>query len=162
MIKVNFNFLNGDFMLYLNINKKHCIVTILGVLFLFFGTSLSFAGAKEDQAFAQWKARQAAQDERLKKETDDNYYLSKPISHENSSKKSTKTSKSSTLNMGKVSLNTASAQQLQQLSGVGAKKAEGIVDYRNQHGAFKSIEELQKVKGIGPKLFEKNKAQLTL
>lgn len=149
-------------MLYLNINKHHYLIAILGVLFLFCGISPSFAGAKEDQEFAQWKARQAAQDARLKKETDDNYYLSKPTLHESSSKKSTKASQSSASNIGKVSLNTASAQQLQQLNGVGAKKAEGIVEYRNQHGAFKSIEELQKVKGIGPKLFEKNKAQLTL
>ncbi|MEK5761141.1 helix-hairpin-helix domain-containing protein, partial [Acinetobacter variabilis] len=48
------------------------------------------------------------------------------------------------------------------LSGVGEKKAQAIVEYRNKNGKFNSIEDLQKVKGIGPKLFEKNKSRLTL
>ncbi len=40
------------------------------------------------------------------------------------------------------------------------KKAQAIVEYRKQNGKFKSIEELQQVKGIGPALFAKNKAQV--
>lgn len=62
----------------------------------------------------------------------------------------------------KVNINTANVEQLQQLQGVGEKKAQAIVAYRKQHGKFKSIEQLAEVKGIGPKLLQKNKGALSL
>ena len=52
--------------------------------------------------------------------------------------------------------------QLQELSGIGLKKAEAIIAYRQKNGKFKNIEELQQVKGIGPALFAKNKDRLAL
>ncbi len=63
---------------------------------------------------------------------------------------------------GLVNINTANAEQLSHLKGIGPKKAEAIVKYREEHGAFKSIDDLTKVKGIGPKFVEKNKGQLSL
>ncbi|MEW9150879.1 ComEA family DNA-binding protein [Acinetobacter indicus] len=62
--------------------------------------------------------------------------------------------------MKKLILNMATAAQLQQLSGVGQKKAEAIIEYRNRHGKFKRIEDLQLVKGIGPALLAKNRHRL--
>ncbi|TCM66754.1 competence protein ComEA [Acinetobacter calcoaceticus] len=59
-----------------------------------------------------------------------------------------------------VNLNTANLEQLQKLKGIGAKKAQAILDYRQQHGPFKQIDDLKNVKGIGEVLFEKNRAQL--
>ena len=54
-----------------------------------------------------------------------------------------------------VSINQATAEQLAAaLSGVGLKKAEGIVRYREQNGPFTQVEQLQEVPGIGPALFE--------
>ena len=64
---------------------------------------------------------------------------------------------------GNVNINTADAAALADgLNGVGIKKAQAIVDYRKQHGAFKSMNDLTKVKGINEKLIEKNKDLITL
>jgi competence protein ComEA len=61
-----------------------------------------------------------------------------------------------------VNLNTASAAELEQLPGIGAKVAARIVEYRTQKGPFKKIEELMNVQGIGEKSFLKIRAQLTV
>ena len=63
---------------------------------------------------------------------------------------------------GGVSINSATAQELTQLDGVGEKTAEAIVAYREQHGGFQSIDDLQEIKGIGPAKFEALKGQVTL
>lgn len=65
-------------------------------------------------------------------------------------------------NETKVNLNTASSTELQTLAGVGAKKAEDIVRYREENGSFQQIEELKKVSGIGEKTYEALKDQLTV
>ncbi|MDZ8119430.1 Tex family protein [Pontiella agarivorans] len=53
-----------------------------------------------------------------------------------------------------VELNTASAPLLSRVAGIGDSLAKKIVNYRNEHGAFKSREELLKVSGLGPRAFE--------
>ncbi|WP_367136294.1 MULTISPECIES: ComEA family DNA-binding protein [Streptomyces] len=54
---------------------------------------------------------------------------------------------------GPVSLNSATVEQLDALPGVGPVLARHIVDYRTQHGGFRSVEELRKVNGIGSRRF---------
>jgi competence protein ComEA len=54
-----------------------------------------------------------------------------------------------------VDINTATKEELQTLSGVGPGKAQAIIDYRTQHGPFKSTHDLQNVKGFGEKTIEK-------
>jgi len=61
-----------------------------------------------------------------------------------------------------INLNTASAEQLSSLSGVGKAKAEAIVQYRETHGKFSSLEDLIQVKGIGQAILEKNRTRLIL
>jgi competence protein ComEA len=61
-----------------------------------------------------------------------------------------------------VNLNTASAAQLEELPGIGAKMALRIVEYRQKNGGFKKIEDLMNVKGIGEKAFLKLKPHLTV
>ena len=64
---------------------------------------------------------------------------------------------------GPVNINTADAATLAaELKGVGAKTAAAIVAYRDQHGAFKSADDLVKVKGIGAKTVEKNRKNIKL
>lgn len=62
----------------------------------------------------------------------------------------------------KVSINTATKEQLMNLNGIGESKANDIIAYRNQNGLFKSIEDIKKVSGIGDKLFDKIKDHITI
>lgn len=55
---------------------------------------------------------------------------------------------------GKININTADSTQLQTLNGIGEKKAELIIQYREENGSFQTIEELKNVSGIGEKTFD--------
>ena len=61
-----------------------------------------------------------------------------------------------------VNINTATADQLDALPGIGAKMAARIVDYRQKNGGFKKLEDLMNVQGIGEKNFLKLKPLITL
>lgn len=66
-------------------------------------------------------------------------------------------------NDGVVSINTASAEDLARvMNGVGLKKAQSIVSYRDEYGPFKELEQLQEVPGIGSALVERNRARIKL
>lgn len=59
---------------------------------------------------------------------------------------------------GPVNINTADATTLaRELKGIGAKRAQAIVEYRQKHGPFKSADELTLVKGIGPAAISRNR-----
>jgi competence protein ComEA len=61
-----------------------------------------------------------------------------------------------------ININTADENELQKIRGVGKVIAGRIVEYRKQNGAFQSIEEIKKVRGIGDKTFEKMKDTITV
>jgi competence protein ComEA len=56
-----------------------------------------------------------------------------------------------------ININTASESELETLNGIGPTRAKDIVNYRKQHGAFKSTEELKNVPGIGEAVYLKVK-----
>ncbi|NCC62896.1 ComEA family DNA-binding protein [Desulfobulbus propionicus] len=62
----------------------------------------------------------------------------------------------------KVNINTATAAELAALNGIGPAKAEAIVAYRTTNGNFTTVEDLTKVKGIGEKIIEKIKPEVTV
>ena len=61
-----------------------------------------------------------------------------------------------------VNINKADVAALDALPGIGTAKATAIVEYRNEHGKFKSVDELRNVKGIDPKLLEKLRDKVTV
>lgn len=63
---------------------------------------------------------------------------------------------------GRISINTATADELQDIPGIGEKKALAIIEYRKVHGSFTSLSELSNVKGIGEKILEKMKPYIGL
>jgi len=64
---------------------------------------------------------------------------------------------------GPVDINKADAATIaKELQGVGLSRAQAIVEYREKNGAFKSVDDLRKVKGIGAKTLEQNRANIRL
>jgi competence protein ComEA len=69
---------------------------------------------------------------------------------------------SDTVSTEKINLNTATAEQLESLPGIGPVSAKNILEYRNKVGKFSRIEEIINIKGIGEKKFLKIKDRLTV
>lgn len=61
-----------------------------------------------------------------------------------------------------VNINTATKEELMTLKGVGDKRAQEIIDYRKKNGNFKSIDDLEKVPGIGPGLMKQIRSEVTV
>ncbi|WP_248926787.1 ComEA family DNA-binding protein [Paenibacillus hamazuiensis] len=77
-------------------------------------------------------------------------------------KDAAKEDKPSTPAAGKIDINRASSAQLEELPGIGASKAKAIIAYREQSGPFRTPEDVMKVKGIGPKMYENIKDKITV
>ena len=63
---------------------------------------------------------------------------------------------------GLVNINTATVTELTTVSGIGASRAQAIVDYRERNGSFGSIDDIKKVDGIKDGLFSKIKDKITI
>ncbi|WP_061708226.1 helix-hairpin-helix domain-containing protein [Pseudenterobacter timonensis] len=77
--------------------------------------------------------------------------------------RATESSKKSDEDGSKVSINQAPAEELARvMNGVGLKKAQAIVSYREEYGPFKTLDDLKQVPGMGSALVERNLSHLTL
>ncbi|WP_455490126.1 helix-hairpin-helix domain-containing protein [Granulicatella sp.] len=83
------------------------------------------------------------------------------VIEENSGKGSSTNTNVSNSKQGTVNINTATLEELQTIKGIGKKKAEAILQYRKEHGAFRTKEDLLQVKGIGKKALEAIESQVT-
>jgi comEA protein len=64
--------------------------------------------------------------------------------------------------VGTVNINTATPDQLELLPGVGPERARAIVEWRGEHGAFKSVDDLLQVSGIGQKALDRMRPHVTV
>lgn len=83
------------------------------------------------------------------------------VTEGNSEKGNLSNTTPSNLKQGTVNINTAMLEELQTIKGIGKKKAEAILQYRKEHGAFRTKEDLLQVKGIGKKALEAIESQVT-
>jgi competence protein ComEA len=64
--------------------------------------------------------------------------------------------------MAAVNINTATKEELTTLQGIGEKRAQDIIDYRTKNGPFKSVDDLEKVPGIGPGRMKQIRSQISV
>ena len=83
------------------------------------------------------------------------------VTEENSEKGNSSNTSPSNSKQGTVNINTATLEELQTIKGIGKKKAEAILQYRKEHGSFRTKEDLLQVKGIGKKALEAIESQVT-
>ena len=83
------------------------------------------------------------------------------VTEGNSEKGNTSNTTPSNSKQGTVNINTATLEELQTIKGIGKKKAEAILQYRKEHGPFRTKEDLLEVKGIGKKALEAIESQVT-
>lgn len=83
------------------------------------------------------------------------------VTEGNSEKGKSSNTTPSNSKQGTININTATLEELQTIKGIGKKKAEAILQYRKEHGAFRTKEELLQVKGIGKKALEAIESQVT-
>ncbi|MFQ1841400.1 competence protein ComEA [Aeromonas allosaccharophila] len=84
--------------------------------------------------------------------------FSQPVlAAEKTAPKQTTTTTAAAKEDGKLNINTATLAELTNLKGIGDKKAQAIVDYREKQGKFTSVDQLADVNGIGPATLEANR-----
>lgn len=110
--------------------------------------------SEEDRAFIEEIVR-AAVSEEIYKISSDEGYLEAALE-----RAQVLAAQKAAENVGKVNINTAGVEELTTLDGIGEKRAEDIISYREQAGGFNSIDELMNIKGIKQAAFDKIKDKI--
>ncbi len=84
------------------------------------------------------------------------------ITKENTTEKTNNNKEEQITQTNKININTASEEDLQTLTGIGASKAKAIIEYREQNGPFNKPEDITNVSGIGESAYEKIKDNITV
>ncbi len=146
--------------MYLTQSEKRTIIIIVSVILIAAGIQIFTASSiappsidysESDSLFSRLS--------HIRPEISKNQLIPKRISNEGRSKiiQSDPVKKNENL---LLNINRATKQEFTQLPRIGPAIAERIINYRVSHGLFKSISDLQKIKGIGPKTFKKIKPYL--
>ena len=135
--------------------EKHVILFLVCTLMLGYGVKL-YQGS---HLYDDFKPMASIEKESFEKKA--------RLAYDTSKRKGLNSSELSTENDSKlqteiININTAKKQNLVKLPKIGTVTAERIIRFRDDYGPFKSIDDLLKVKGIGPKTLEKLKPQITL
>ena len=135
--------------------EKHVILFLVCTLIIGYGVKLY----QENHLYDDFKPVTSIEKESFEKKA--------RLAYDTSKRKGLNSSESSTENDSKpqteiININTAEKQNLVKLPKIGTVTAERIIRFRDDYGPFKSIDDLLKVKGIGPKTLEKLKPQITL
>lgn len=163
----------------MNDNKIYAQIFIIIVVLS--GLSMGMVHAKTTLSFEQWKARQERIDQSLMQaqpsptvQTSRQHALLNTNPSAQASNDSRASSQSSTTQQQQprsqqlgtqvsININQATAQEITaKLDSIGPKKARAIIQYRQQHGDFKRIDDLLEVKGIGEKTLAKNRDRIRL
>lgn len=138
----------------LNLTRQEKLVIEFLLLFLIIGTGIRLY-RERCESDSDKSGDSIAEFKRL---SDTNNFENESKLSDTKSTKSTSSFKSRV----KINLNTATKKELMSLPRIGEATAEKIIKYREEHGGFKSIDELKSIKGIGPKTFELIKGDLTI
>lgn len=134
------------------------IIIALGILFLFWGDKIiKNTGNNQDANEANLEAKITELENKVSV-LEQNSSSSVSSQNSNTDEPQQETSNQSE----KININTASIEELDKLPGVGVTRAQLIIDYRGSHGNFKTISEIQNIKGIGPATYEKMKDMITI
>jgi competence protein ComEA len=117
-------------------------------------------------SFEQWKAKQQQHDQRLKQQPKHTVQLQQRVVQVQPTQPVSYVATHTPQILGeqiKLNINTASQDEIvAKLEGIGRKKAQAVIDYRQQHGHFKRVDDLLQVKGIGQKTLDKNRDKIQI
>ena len=140
-----------------NRNEQIILLLLCGILLV--GVVVSYIDSKDPDRIPDFEVRKNAVEVPQEKEKAD-VHGSAPSTEEDGKGDVSKKKDSPAGEL--IDLNTATAKEFERLSGIGPQIAGRIVAYREQHGAFKRVDDLTKVRGIGPKTLERLRPHLRM
>ena len=140
-----------------NRNEQVILLLLCGILLV--GVVVSYIDSKDPDRIPDFEVRKNAVEVPQEKEKADVQQHRSPAKADG---KGDASEKKDSLAGELIDINSATAKEFERLSGIGPQIAGRIVAYREQHGAFKRVDDLTKVRGIGPKTLERLRPHLRM